>query len=153
MLILYSSCLENSTRVEKVGKVPLVVRYYEYDADRDLRIWTTLDLYLERTKPWRTDQKKQLLLSYVKPHKEVCSSTISGWIIKVLNLAGIDTSVSKGHSSRSLAWSGAELVGTSISDILSMGSWSNETVWQKYYNKPVLTPETSYQRKLFANNK
>ena len=34
---------------------------------RNLCIQMTLDVYLERTKPWRTDQKKQLLLSYVNP--------------------------------------------------------------------------------------
>ena len=89
----------------------------------------------------------------MNPHKEVCNSTISGWIIKVLNLAGIDTSVLKGHSSRSAASSGAELAGVSISDILSMASWSNETVWQKYHNKPALTPEASFQRKLLSGNK
>ena len=80
----------------------------------------TLDVYLERTKPLRIDPKKQLLQSYVNPHK-VCSSTISGWIMKVLNLAGIDTNVFKGRYSRSAASSGVELAGASISDILSMG--------------------------------
>ena len=106
----------------KNGKVSPVVRYCEYEAHRDLCTRTTLDVYLERTKPWRTDQNKQLLLSYMKPHKEVCSSTISGWIMKVLNLAGIGTSVFKGHSSRTAASSRAELAGTSVSNILSMGS-------------------------------
>ena len=71
----------------------------------------------------------------------------------MLNLAGIGTRVFKGHSSRSAASSGAELDRASISDILSMGSWSNETVWQKYYNKPILTPEASFQRKLLSGNK
>ena len=68
------------------------------------------------------EQLEQLLLSYMKPHKEVCSSTISGWIMKVLNLAGIGTSVFKEHSSRTAASSRAELAGTSVSNILSMGS-------------------------------
>ena len=88
----------------------------------------------------------------MNPH-EVCRSTISGWLIKVLNLAGIDSSVFKGRSSRSAASSGAELAGASITDILSMGSWSNETVWRKYYNKPVLTPEASFRGKLLSGNK
>ena len=35
----------------KSGKSSPVVRYYEYDADRDLCIPTTLDVYLERSKP------------------------------------------------------------------------------------------------------
>ena len=69
------------------------------------------------------------------------------------NLAGIDTSVFKGHSSHSAATSGAKLAGASISDILTMGSWSNEIVWQKYCNKSILTPEASFQRKLLSGNK
>ena len=35
----------------KSGKSSPVVRYYEYDADRDLCICMTLDVHLERTKP------------------------------------------------------------------------------------------------------
>ena len=89
----------------------------------------------------------------MNPHKEVCSSTISGWIIKVLNLSGIDTAVFKGQSSRSAASGEAELAETSFSDILSISSWSNETIWQKYYHKPVVTPEASFQRKLLSGNK
>ena len=42
--------------------------------------------------------------------------------MKVLNLAGIDTSAFKGHSSLSSASSRADLTGASISDILSVGS-------------------------------
>ena len=45
-----------------------------------------------------------------------------------MDLAGIDTSIFRGHVSRSTASSGAELAGTSISDILRIGSWSNESV-------------------------
>ena len=40
-----------------------VVRCYEYELDRDLCVQTNLDVYLERTKPWETNQMKQLLLS------------------------------------------------------------------------------------------
>ena len=44
------------------GKSFPVGRYYEYEADIDLSLQAALDVYLERTKPWRTDQKKQILL-------------------------------------------------------------------------------------------
>ena len=43
----------------KSGKRSPVVRYYEYDADRDLCVRTTLD-YMNKS--WRSGQKKQLLL-------------------------------------------------------------------------------------------
>ena len=61
----------------KRGKSFPVVRYYEFDADRGLCVRTTLHVHL-RTKPRRTNLKKQLLLSYVNPHNKMCSSTISG---------------------------------------------------------------------------
>ena len=47
----------------KSGKDSPVVRCYEYEFDRDLCVQTTLNVYLERTKPWETNQMKQLLLS------------------------------------------------------------------------------------------
>ena len=104
----------------KSGKDSSVVGCYEYNADRDLCVQTIFVVYLERTKQWTTDQKKQILMSKVNQHKEVCGSTISRWIIKVLNIGGIDTSAFKENSSRSAASSGEESAGSSISDILSM---------------------------------
>ena len=60
----------------------------------------TLNKYLEMTKDRRDPSRAQLLLSYRKPHKEIASSTVSGWINKVLQLANVDTNVFKGHSTR-----------------------------------------------------
>ena len=57
-----------------------------------------MEEYLKRTKVWRGKNKSQLLLSLVKPHNIVVSSTISGWIKNVLREAVIDTKSSKGHS-------------------------------------------------------
>ena len=110
-----------------------------------IEIFVLERLLIQRTKPWRTDQKKQLLLSYVNPHKEVYSSTISGWIMKVLNLAGIHTSVFKEHSSHSAASSGAELAGALISGILR----SDESLRQKFCNKHVPTPEASFPKSYY----
>ena len=47
-----------------------------------------LDAYLDRTKVGR-DGKNQLLLSFIQPHKEVCSSTISRWLKETLVLSGV----------------------------------------------------------------
>ena len=46
------------------------------------------------TKDRRNPSRAQLLLlSYRKPYKEIVSSTVSGWIKKVLELAKVDTDV------------------------------------------------------------
>ena len=48
----------------------------------------------DRRDPFRT----QLLLSYRKPYIEIASSTISGLIKKVLDIANMDTNTFKGQS-------------------------------------------------------
>ena len=44
--------------------------------------------------------KLQLLLSYLNPHVEVHSSTVSKWIKGILEETGVDADVFKGHSTR-----------------------------------------------------
>ena len=128
------------------------VSYYKFKDDESLCFVHTLQIYIERSKEWRNDLKTQLLLSYIKPHDEVTSSTVSGWIKKVIGLAGINTEVFTGHSSRSASSTGASLTGASVSDILKMGSWSQESVWQRFYNKPIITPEESFQNNLLKKS-
>ena len=47
----------------------------------------------------------------------------------------------KGHTTRSAYTSKACLSGISVDDILSRGSWSNESTWQKLYHKQVFSKE------------
>lgn len=57
----------------------------------------TIDEYIKCTANWREGAKTQLLLSYIKPHVEVLSSTVSQWIKQTLKLSGIDFTTLKGH--------------------------------------------------------
>ena len=75
----------------------------------------------------------------------MASSTISGWIKKVLTLANVDTGVYKAHSTRSASTSNANLKGLSLADVLKRGSWSNKSTWQKFYNKEVISTEEAFQ--------
>ena len=101
---------------------------------------SALNEYLKRTDTWRTNGDKfQLLLCYVKPHVEVHSSAASRWIKEILKETGVDADVFKGHSTRSASTSKACLSGISVEDILSRGSWPNESTWQKFYHKQVLS--------------
>ena len=45
-----------------------------------------------------TQDIRDLLISYGKPHKPVSSEAISRWIKDELSKAGVDTSVFKAHS-------------------------------------------------------
>ena len=78
----------------------------------------TLNRYLETRKNRRDPSKTQLVLSYRKPDKQIASSTVSGWIKKVLQLAIVDTNVSKEHSTRSASMSKVNLKELGLSDIL-----------------------------------
>ena len=57
---------------------------------------SALNEYLKCTETWRTNGDKfQLLLSYVKPHVEVHSSTVSRWIKEILKEIEVDVDVLK----------------------------------------------------------
>ena len=56
---------------------------------------------------------------------------------EVIGLAGIDTKVFKGHSTRSAATSKPSSLGISVKDILERANWTNESTFQKFYNKKI----------------
>ena len=70
-----------------------------YVKNRAICVVDTLKEYLKRTKILRGNQD-QLLISFIKPHKAVSRDTISRWLKLVLEQAGIDVDVFKGHSTR-----------------------------------------------------
>ena len=129
------------------GKPPPSLTSICFTEDPQLCVIETLDTYLDRTKDRRLG-KSQLLLSFQKPYKEVVSSTISGWIKKVLRLAKIDTDIYKGHSTRSASTSNVKLKGLSLADILKRGSSSRKYTWQRFYNKDIVCLEESFQNTL-----
>ena len=131
-------------------KSPPSLKVYSFEEDTKLCVVATLDDYLKRTKVWRGKDKSQLLLSFVKSHNPVVSSTISGWIKNVLREAGIDTKTFKGHSTRSASTSKAGLAGISGTDILEIGSWTNAPTWQRFCNRQVESSAEKYQNKVLS---
>ena len=61
----------------------------------------------------------------------------------MFTMTGIDTEKLKPHSKRAASMASKREV--PISDILSMGNWSNESAWQKHYNKNFSVAE-KYQK-------
>ena len=58
------------------GQKPTTLELVPFFQDKDLRIVSALDEYLNRTKEWRrVNNETQLLLSYTQPHKKVVPST------------------------------------------------------------------------------
>ena len=72
-----------------------------------------------------------------KPHKPISPSTIARWLKTILSKAGVDTEIFKAHSVQSASTSAAAMAGITTEDILKAADWSSETVFQKFYHKPV----------------
>ena len=68
-----------------MGKSTPSVSFFAYTEDPHMCVVKCLDVYLDRTKVWR-DGKNQLLLSFIQPHKELCSSR---WLKETLVLSGV----------------------------------------------------------------
>ena len=73
---------------------------------------------MHRTVAWiQINVCSQLLLSHIRPHKEVSISTVSRLVKTTLNLGEIDTTQFKAHSTLSVSSSKAYSSGFPLDDI------------------------------------
>ena len=77
------------------------------------------------------------MLRFTEPHKEICTSTVSRWIIEVLVLACTDTKTFTAHSARSASSSKAKILEVPTKEILKRGQWSKATTFVKFYHKEI----------------
>lgn len=100
---------------------------------------TVLQAYIEKTSTLRSsDADDHLFISVRKPHKKVCSQTLSHWVKKVLADSGIDISVFGAHSTRHASTSAAHRLGVNLEVVRKAAGWSNSSnVFLKYYNREV----------------
>ena len=91
------------------------------------------------------------MLRFIEPHKEICTSTVSRWIIEVLVLACIDTKTFTAHSARSASSSKAKILEAPTKEILKRGHWSKATTFEKFYHKESLIEDKKFQDSVFGN--
>ena len=125
------------------------VQFNSFPENQNLCVYRTLEIYLLKSETWRNG-KTLLLLSYIKPHKPVATSTVSRWLLDMLKQAGIDTKNFKGHSTRAATSSKAREIGIPSKKILKRGQWSNESTFQKYDSKQINTID-SFQQAILAD--
>ncbi len=70
-------------------------------------------------------------------YNAVGASSISRWIKKLLEEAGVDTTVYSAHSTKGASASKAAASGVAIENILRAGGWASESVFQKHYRRQV----------------
>ena len=66
-------------------------------------------------------------------------------------MSGINTTVYKGHSTRSASTSAAEKNKVPLSTIMENAGWSNAETFRKFYSRPVAPPKENYGQLLMEN--
>ena len=123
-----------------------------YPPDRRLCIYTVLKEYLSRTRTIRTvSNSNKLLLSYIKPYKNVTRDTISRWIKTVMCRSGIDTKIYGSHSVRSASSSKAKVSGVPIATILERAGWSSESTFARFYSRKITSDRDQYQESVLRH--
>ncbi|WAQ96537.1 UBP34-like protein, partial [Mya arenaria] len=128
----YSGLLKQSRK----GKVNPILKLNRYTLDSEICVYSTIAECIEQTSGLRNGVR-QLIISYIKPHKPVVSTTISRWIKFVLKSSGIDIDKYSSHSTRSAASSKVKASGLPISEIMKVAGWSTDTTFARSYDKPL----------------
>ena len=119
--------------------------FTKFDDCESLCVLRCLQSYISRTRTFRPTvdaaSNQQLLISYHRPHKPVKSCSIARWIKSFLSSAGIDTSLFKGHSTRSASTSKAKVSGVSLEDVLKMADWAGPSSFLRFYYRPAFSDD------------
>ena len=128
------------TKTSKVGKTLPDLTFTQFN-DSELCVVKCLRQYVKITSNLRVEDdninRNWLILSLVKPHHPITTSTLARWLKFTINESGIDTSYFKAHSTRAAATSKAFQNGISCTEIMSQAKWSNESTFSRFYHKPV----------------
>ena len=118
------------------GKSSLMVSLPAFPENEKLCAHSTLLYYVARTASIRQSlNSSQVFVSYGKPYKVVSSATLARWLKVVLSLAGIDTSIFKGHSFRGASTSKAVSLGVPLDVILKAADWKYAGTLAKFYQR------------------
>ena len=134
-----SFSLSGLSKTSRPGDLAKTSFHAAFKEDKDLCPVECLKCYELRTREFRsfTNGVNKLFLSYILPHKPVSSATLARWIKSLLQLAGVDTTIFSAHSLRGAATTEALNQGVSVTDILGMADWSQESTFTRFYYKPL----------------
>ena len=124
------------------------IKFQAYEKDKSLCVRETLKMYIERTESLRSkvaQEDRKLLISFIKPHKNVSKDTIARWIKKVLNMSRVDTTKYTAGSIRPAAASKAKAMAVPITHIMAKAGWSRESTFAKHYDKNITQDIDQFQ--------
>ena len=128
----------------KPGEKPKPSTFHKSPGNPLLCPCLTLQDYMSRSREWRIrdDASKlsypdQLFSSSRVPHQAVTKPTVAKWMVDMIRKAGVDVSTYTSHSTRGASTSKAASLGVPIDTIVKQGNWSNKSVFEKFYYKPI----------------
>lgn len=124
-------------KTSRRGKTPSLLQLPAYDSKIEICPVRALKSYIQATETLRNNQER-LILTFIKPYLPASTQSISRWIKKTLNEAGIDVNIFTAHSTRHSSTSAALKAGVNIDQIQNTAGWSeNSTTFARHYNRPV----------------
>lgn len=148
LLVFVPDKIKNSAS----GKNQPLLNLQYFDQNPKVCVARTLKDYLNITRDLRCNSAKgPLFLAFVKPHASVTKQTLSRWIKKTLEAAGIDTNIFKPHSTRHASSSMAKRRGINVDVIQKTAGWSTKSeTFARFYNRPLL-PSLQYLNAIVAS--
>ena len=125
--------------------LPAISSFSSVEEDK---VWCpvrALKWYVNRTKSRRSSSS--LFVATIAPHKGVATSTLAGWLVDCIKLAGADAILTdrvRAHDTRAISSSWALLNGASLKEIQRAAFWSNPNSFIGCYLKDVLVGEASF---------
>ena len=122
--------LAEHTKVSRPGQSTRKI-YLPANADNP-KICVVRALQEYRSSTEKRRQFSHLLISFVRPFKPISSQTMSRWLRKAMQLAGIAYHFT-GHSTRSASTSAAAQVGVPLESILIAADWSSSKTFKQFF--------------------
>lgn len=139
----YEIKITELTKTSRPGSFQPLLSYDYFLENPKLCIASTLEIYLEVTKPLRKEIDS-LFITTKKPHKAASTATISRWIKNVLALSGIHRSYGP-YSVKHASTSAALKKGLHLDIIKNAAGWSrNSQTFFKFYNRPIESSAHNY---------
>lgn len=128
--------MQDLLKHNKPGDPLSIIKVAKFPEDTRLCPVQCLKAYVRKTKEIR-GEINQLLISTVKPYRAIGRNTVSNWVKRMLDLAGVDTGKYKAHSTRAAATSMVTKKGIDVNALLRVASWKSELTFGRFYNKPI----------------
>ena len=114
------------------------LEFVPYPHNPKLCVVNCLEVYGNRVDQIRENScdSPNLIISYWPPYRSINPQTMARYVKSFLHMGGIEVCFTA-HSTRSASTSKVKEVGLSMKDIAKAAGWSNESTFQRFYNKPI----------------